>query len=103
MIVDGCPEEFLHPIETIRDVENVTKCSNLCDPTADFPFCKSFFFDSLTHECVLYNDPLEDYLGSCQILGGGTDTVENCLKDNESYPNICKVSNPGVNTLDLIY
>ena len=92
IIVDDCPEEVFHKIVTIRDVQNTSQCIGYCDHTISFPTCKSFKYDSLSKDCILYDTRLNEYIDLCKILGAGTDTVENCLMDDEKYPNICKVS-----------
>ena len=91
MITDDCPENILHKILTIRNVQNLTKCMDYCDHTISYPTCRSFYYDSLNGDCILYDNRLNQYIDLCNILGSGTDTVERCLSDDESYPDTCKV------------
>ena len=92
LIVDNCPREVFHEIVTIKNIENATMCMTFCEHTINYPSCKSFFYDSIDGHCILYDIRIRQYVDLCETLGAGTDTVEHCLKNDESYPNICKVS-----------
>ena len=63
-----------------------------CDQVINFPFCKSFHYDAISHECILYDNKLEDYMEFCEVVGASDDTADQCLRDDEMYPNKCKVS-----------
>ena len=79
-----------HLILTVGN-SDLTGCMWLCDSMIE-PECKSFVYNESTNICKIYNVELQSYIEECGMFGAGNDTFYNCLTDDTTYPDPCKVN-----------
>ena len=97
VVVDHC-DNFPHDIIDTFENVSINDCQLTINkhPLCTNGNCKSYIYHKDLDNpgngtCAILSDTYEDYVSSCGTFGASLDTVENCLHNDEKYPNECKV------------
>jgi len=85
--VDDCSEENVNVIDSLS-MDTLEDCKKLCGDVFKED-CLSFVYHEDTKMCTVLKDDFR-YVYGCDSIGSGHDTVQNCLTDDEKYPDQCK-------------
>ena len=89
-IINDCPDESLEQVGTFDNISSFEDCRSLCD-IIYAGVCNSYIYDHRSETCKVLKAGLEYYFPECGTFGAGYDTFENCLLDDVTYPDPCKV------------
>ena len=90
VMVDQCPPINEADVVIELPSESLKQCQYLCDEPYEAK-CKSFIYSTTLKSCSLLRTSHEDYVYNCTLVGAAYDTPKNCLLDDATYPNLCKV------------
>ena len=88
--IDDCPDDNIEEVETLENIASFEDCGTFCNLVFD-GVCKSYIYNHVTKTCKLLKAGLDFYFPECGKFGASYDTVENCLTNDDMYPEPCKV------------